>query len=48
VSCSQLSWCESIELLWQGRGSNGYTNELTIQRIDLERPYEPDRCLLNA
>jgi hypothetical protein len=44
---SQLSGCESIELLWLGRRAKRDTRELAVCRFDLERLDESDIRLLD-
>jgi hypothetical protein len=43
----QLTWCESVELLWQGGGTEGATNALTVHGIDLKRLHRSDIRLLD-
>jgi hypothetical protein len=44
---SQLSGGHPVELLRQGGGSKGETEELSVRSINLERLNDPDICLLD-
>ena len=37
-------WCNSFEAFYEWAMSNGYSDELTIDRIDNDKGYSPNNC----